>query len=436
MSGEKIGKVLKVNVPEFMQGMKHLDEYLDVAADIMGDVHTGIDELKTIKNYGECDAGMVDINLAEMGFEVPVNIKLSVKRKVLRDLAEIHLRGGTNDGLEHLLRIVGLDSELNRGWLLNSDMMRSGWNRDYFTRDTVRYTSNDRIYMDLLYGDVVEEDGGSFFKGHSYWDTDKEQETALIPIVGEVYDVNGTLGEDNVEATPYLIIRFEDDDIFLVDDVESVDPDTGRVFPYTVNERFTLLEDIIQFFLVGEYRPTTMRIIVEAKLLQMVESVAIAEKFKIQTIDIATAPHIDRYTIGDKMINKSTLSPLISVVGDPRIIVGTPTPIYSRWWGVALKVGIDNNTGIRMVESWSGLATAHHADQYAADILVPLLGEAEISTSGLPPHTLVGITEANVEVPINDGTIPTVYKAIKVRLTTTPTSKHMFTITRKRRDDE
>ena len=64
-----------------------------------------------------------------------------------------------------------------------------------------------------------------------------------------------------------------------------------------------------------------------------------------------------------------------------------------------------------------------------------MLGESSIDTTDLPPHELIGITERNVEETITNGNIPTVYKAIKIVPTDVPIGKHIFTITRKRRDE-
>lgn len=437
MSSKKIGDILKVNVPEFMQGMKHLDEYLEASGELLDDVRQDIDGLKKIKNYRESDVGLVDINLSELGFEVPVNIKVSVKRQVLRDLAEIHLRGGTEDGIRHLLRMVGIDAEMSRGWLLNPKMMREGWYRDYFTRETTRYSSNDRIYMDLLYGDVIDEDTGTMFEGYTYWDIDKEEKTGRLPIVGEVYDAVGTLGEDNVESTPYLIIRFEDDEIFLVDDKESIDPETGKVFPYTVNERFTLLTEIIQFFLVGEYRPTTMRIIVEAKLLDLEDSMNIAEKFKLQTTDSNRAPYADGVFIDEQLSSRSVATVGDTPIGDARIAIGRPSPIYSRWWGVDLKVGRNVDAPVR--ETWSQQTFQIHLDANSSMFNVPLLGECTINMES-ETFATVGVTgtleDGSAVDIVSAGDIPVDVVQISVNTKVVPVGQRFITINRKVRDDQ
>lgn len=429
MSKKDIGSILKVNIPEFIQGMKHLDEYLEVSGEVFDDISDEIDTLRDLKHYRKTYDGMVDINLSELGFDVPVNLKMSIKRQILRDLSEIHLRGGTEDGIKQLLRLVGIEAEMTKGWLLNPKMMREGWHRDYFTREETRYSSNDRIYMDLLYGEVVDEEDGTFFEGYSYWDINKETKTDRIPIVGEVYDTVGTLGEDNVEATPYLIIRFEDDEIFLVDDEESVDPETGKVFPYTVNERFTLLEQIIQFFLVGAYRPTTMRIIVEAKLLDLEDSMAVAEKFTLKTSDVNREPHIDGVGISEIVNIKSTTTVDEINIGDSRIYIGQPSPLIDRWWGVNLKVG--NNTEVPVIETWDNLLTHIHMDELTKEVEVPLLGECSLVKNGTDID-VIGIDEGGNEIELQDGAIPD--NIVKLSLTTDYNEQQFITIHRKVRN--
>lgn len=434
MSNVKLGKILKANIPEFMQGMKNLEEYLDTSAEVLGDVLDGINDLQHIKSYDKTKDNMVDINLHELGFEVPVNVKLSIKRQVLRDLAQVHLRGATEDGIAHLLRIAEIEPAIHKGWLLNPDMAKKGWHRDYFTRDTNRYTPNDRVYMDFLYGDTVEHPEGTFFEGYEYWDVDKEEKTERIPIVGEVYDFDGSLGEDTIAATPYIIIRFEDDDVFLVENEESVDPVSGRTFPYTINERFELLEDIVQFFLIGKYRATTMRIIIEAKLVDVHETLTIAERFKLHVRDLNDGVNNDGLDIYDDLKFTSSTTVDMDKIGDPRIFIGQPTPIHSRWWGVNIKVGA--NTGdIELIEKWKTLKTTHHIDSLSPQIVLPLLGDMNVSSIGLPPSAKMYIVNeiTNAETPFTGGWIPEGYNRLRVAIAS-PAAKYTFVIDRRDRN--
>lgn len=430
MSGDKIGSILKVNIPEFMQGLEHLDEFLDVSGEVFDDIRSGIDDLRYIKRHDKCQDGMVDINLHELGFVLPVNIELSVKRQVLRDLANIHLRGATEDGIKHLLRVIGIEPTMNKGWLPNPKMVRNGWYRDYFTRDEYRYYPDERVRMDFLYGDTVDTDNGTFFEGYSYWDIDQEEKTKLLPISGEVYTTAGSNGVDNVEATPYLIVRFKDDSIFRVDDVESVDPDTGQVFLYSVNERFILLEEIIRFFLLGDNRSTTMRIIVEGNVLSLNDDMSVAEQFKFQLKDTSPLKNKDTVAVNEEYENDSTVDVEVSEVGDNRIFVGTPMPLYSRWWATTLTVGAPI-TKRAVLEAWDTLETTHHIDTLTPVVKIPLLGECNIDTHLLPPHKVVGIYDNGVREEITEnGRIGIDYRWVEVSLNSPPIGKHAFIIKR------
>lgn len=432
----KIGDILKVNVPEFLQGMKELDEYLEVCGEVMDDAHSGIRALADIKHYGRSEDGLVELNLREMGFDVPANVKLGIKRQILRDVAQIHLRRGTEDAIMHLLRIVGVSADSSKGWLLNPDMAKKGYKQDFFTRQKKRFDPNDRTYIDFLYGDVVDTEDGSFFEGYSYWDVDKERSTGLIPIYGEIYEHTGTLGTDTVGSTPYMTIRFsdEDDSLFLVEDEEYIDPETGEVFEYTVDERFTLLEDIIRFFLIGEYRPTTMRIIIEAKIVSLDDTLYIGELYKKTIIDTTDPRYSDRLTVGDSYTIDNVIDGFDAqdtTVGSGKLLIGLPTPLRDRWMGVELQIGQTTGGQMRIIDYWDELETLHHLDQYTKVLTVPLFGDGEIDLVGLTGVTVMGDRYDGASVPISSGSLPPDLKS--VTLTTPQETKQTFTMRRLRR---
>lgn len=430
---EKIGNILKVNIPEFMQGLKNLDEYLDTAGEVLDDLKSDIDSLRNIKHYDKCRPEMVDINLHELGFEVPVNINLSIRRQVLRDLAEIHLRGSTEDGIKQLLRIIGITPTIHKGWLPNPEMVRNGWYRDYFTREEYRYTPDKRVRLDLLYGETTDTDDGTFFEGYSYWDIRKEHKTKLLPISGEIYDAS-TSEIDNVESTPYIIVRFDDDDLFFIDDESSIDPDTGIEYPFTVSEKFLLLEDIIMFFLVGKYRSTTLRIIVEANILDIHDEMSMSEKFELQVKDRDPLTNREYASIvSDVMTNESTVEIGDILIGDPHIFIGSPTSLYSRWWCVPLYIG--TNPAQRIQEHWGELETVQWVDTHNPIVKIPLLGEVNLDTSDLPPHTVKGIYEDGTDEIISNGRIDRKFREITVSLSDPNDLPSFFTTKRIERYD-
>ena len=424
----KIGEILKLNIPEFIQGLKNLDEYLEVSGEIFDDLSDGIDKLKTIKHHGDCDDGYVDINLKELGFRIPVNINMSVKRQVLRDVTEMHIRRGTEDSVTILMRLIGIESKINKGWLMNPTRLRRGWWDIYNTDLTSRYTATDRMYLDLYYGETIEKEEGVYFRGYEYWDTLEEAPTKLLPIAGEEYDVVGSLGHDFVEATPYMVIRLEDSDLFLVDDKESIDPDTGEVYPYTLNEQFVLLEEIIEFFLIGAYRPTTMRIIVEGVALDASDEFNITEKFRLNTVskipplNVSSCAEVcDNFT-QSFAANKSGFN-----VGMRMMSIGQPCPVESRWWSMVLTVGQTSSTIVR--ETWDALETNHVVDQLTPITLVPLLGEATIENISVPNIQVYGVANG-VETLIPLGYINPLYEMVKVTSSTPVIGKYMFKIKR------
>lgn len=257
----EVGEVLKRNLPEYLQGRDNLDSYLEACSEILGYAKKEIHDFRNHKDYEKATGEMVTKNLDELGFDIPEGIRLDVKRQILRDVMEIHKRRGTEDGIRQSLRILGLDSDVRQGWAVNADRMREGWVTTVPEYTERTFTGGEMMYLDLLYGDVVDDAEGAKFVGYQYWDTQKVRPTPPMAIIGETY-VDGFTSQHTAEATPYVVVEFVDDGVFLVNDTESVDPETGETFPYTVSERFELLEDVVRFFIKGKYRPTTMRVIV------------------------------------------------------------------------------------------------------------------------------------------------------------------------------
>lgn len=311
----EVGDILKRNLPEYLQGRENLDSYLEAAAVILGEAKEKIRGFSRHKDYDQAEAYMVDLNLSELGFDLPQKIHLPVKRQILRDVMEIHKRRGTEDGIRQSLRILGLDSEIRQGWALNAEGMRRGLVTDLVDYTERTFEGNETIYMDLLYGDVVDEEDGTKFIGHQYWDVGKEYPTDKLSIVGETY-TGGFVSPHTVEATPYVVVEFDNDGIFLVDDEESTDPETGEKFPYTVSERFELLEDVIRYFIKGKYRPTTVRVIVVSMAMAETDTITYSEKIRV-TINEGWSDLTD---LEDSFsVEESFFSDQATTLGDTRI---------------------------------------------------------------------------------------------------------------------
>lgn len=428
---DEVAKILKGNLPEYLQGRENLDAYLGACATILGGAKVKISEFKFHKDYENSEPYMVDMNLNELGFEIPQNVKLSVKRQILRDVMEIHKRRGTEDGIKQSMRFLGLDSVVQKGWAKNADELREG--KSAFTGEL--FTPSDTIYTDLLYGNVIDDADGTKFIGYQHWDSTRLYPSTPLSIVGEAYE-NGFTTKDSVESTPYVVIDFKDDGIFLVDGAESTDPITGEVFPFTVSERFELLEDIIKFFIKGKYRPTTIRVIAVTTTMSKDDRIVFNEKL---TLDYGASAVTD-LNLYDEVVGEETFTINYLYTNDQATTIGTSQRMTTdgvyidpyKVSSMTTNSAVGDVVGLRDHGAYSTVIQIISASTY-----IPILGIATISYKNTGGATATITYRLNGSVVTtgtvtNGSTISVVnnyrYDAITVTFAAAPT-KHTLAIT-------
>lgn len=268
---------LKKNIPEFQQGNPSLDSYLDAAGDFLNGIKEAIEHFDYSHDYEQGEEYNIEYSLRGQGLDIPRALPLEIKRFIVRDLQEILIKNGTEDSLKHSLRLIGFNAEIRRGWLPSPRNMRKGFIKDPVTGEMRRYDVNKYVYTEMLYGTEKVTEDGVFFDGYRYNDTFQEDVIENLPILGETYKTFPA-NDVAVSKTPYIIVRFEEGD-FNVTVEDYVDPETGETYTYSSDEEFRLVNEVIQYFISGQQRPSTIRVIIIVSLQPFEDEFSVEEDY-------------------------------------------------------------------------------------------------------------------------------------------------------------
>lgn len=373
-----ISDILKKNIPEFQQGSSSLDGYLEAAGEFLDGTKEAIVGLDNVYDYKKATDFFLENSLADRGFRIPSRVKNSEKRRVLRDMSEIHRKNGTLDGILHAIRLAGLTPELRVGWIPSPDYIKRGLIRDPETLEVRRYDVNRYVYTEMLYGDVVVTDNGVFFEGYRYIDSLKENKIGPLPILGERYTV---VPENpvSVQKSPYVIVRFDEGEKTLVTD-PIIDPVTGEVYEYSTSEEFELINEVLRYFLVENNRPTTLRVIIIVSMLPFVENLQVVEEFSIEDTyhDDGGDIHEESLVVDSSFVGAGTVTVGDLNVGDLHI-VGGPSPYATRFSYINLGVGNSADTYPEIYDITTLVATTFVNEDN--DLRIPMRGKTDISFS-------------------------------------------------------
>jgi hypothetical protein len=273
---------LKNKIPEFQQIDSPLTGYLDAAGGFLDEMKEAITQFDYHRDWRKGSELSVDMTTKQRGFDLPSNMAYEAKRVFLRDIAEVIKRNGTEDGLIHALKMIGYNADVRPAWIPCAERLEEGYLVDIVSGIEKYYELDRRTYRDFLYGEAVVTENGVYFEGHKYIDDALEQNKVTgIPISGEIYD---EFAPNNISVTksPYVAIRLKNGD-FNVDVREYTNPITGKVYSYSADEEFKLVNDIIEYFIKSGYRATTIRSILIAFLQQFDDILTISDTFNDNT---------------------------------------------------------------------------------------------------------------------------------------------------------
>lgn len=338
-----IANYLKRCIPEFQQTDSNLSRYLDVSGEFLGEMKEAIEQFDNHKDWRKGSELSVDMTIKQRGFTLPSNMQYEAKRVFLRDIAEIIKRNGTEEGLIHALKMVGYIAEVRSAWIPCVERLEEGYLVDIETGEEKYYELDREVYQDLLYGEEVVTENGVYFSGYRYYDDAlKISKLENIPIAGENYEEYQPHNR-SVTKSPYSIIRLKDGD-FKVDVQEYTNPITGKVYRYSTDEEFTLVNEILEFFIKNGYRATTIRAIIVAFLQQFDDTFYISENFIELTEYVPDG--------GDDFIEvlgfseKSKKTGTVFVLGDigTDMVTGTEIP-YASPLSIIRPLAIGTNNG-------------------------------------------------------------------------------------------
>lgn len=370
--------ILKRNVPEYQQDSVTLDSYLEAAGEFLDGTKEAIVHFDYAKDYEKSTDFQLSNSLLDRGLTLPTRLNPDMKRRLMRDVAEIYGKNGTTDALIHAIRAIGAIPELRIGWIFGPKEMRDGFKIDPVTKEKTRYDITRFVYTDMLYGGEVVTDDGVFFEGYLYEDPFKENKLGPFPILGEQYD---SIPASNipVEKTPYVVVRFEEGNLTLVTD-PVIDPDSGEVFEYSATEQFQLIDEVLRYFLVENNRPTTIRIIVIVVLQPEDEELLVSD----ETTDEHTYHDDggDVHTDGVTLSHTESASARVNItelsVGDLGII-GAPSPYASRFSAIEHIIG-DDRMFVPEIYTWNEvIASTYDIKSSGSPIKIPMRGETDIS---------------------------------------------------------
>jgi len=333
---------LKKTIPEYQQGNQSLDSYLDSAGDFLNGIAEAIEHFDFSHDYEKGEAYNIENSLLGRGVNAPRALPTDVKRLILRDLQEILLKNGTEDALVHSLRLIGFNAEIRRGWLPSPRSMKKGFIKDPETGEMRRYDIDKYVYTELLYGTEEVTEDGVFFNGYRYDDTFQENIIEGLPILGETYK---TFPDSDVAVskTPYVIVRFDEGD-FNVSVESYVDPETGEEYTYSSDEEFRLVNEVIDYFIRGQFRPTTIRVIIIVSLQPFFEEMELEETYEEE--HIYSPDGGDEYdetvgTLAESAAVLATVDVNDTSVGTP-LLIGMETP-YDNQLSIiqAINIGTD-----------------------------------------------------------------------------------------------
>lgn len=356
-----IKNYLKTSIPEFQQDQLYLESYLDAAGNFFEDIKEAIEHFDFSHDYKRGEFYNIENSLRDRGIRLPVGLPEDTRRRMLRDLAEILIKNGTEDGLVHAFRLIGFNAEILEGWAIRPDSLRRGFydsaidgnydqietpligsgealvgnqvpliGNDFYSNNgsstLERYDLNTLVYTRLLYGNESVTDDGVFFEGYKYQDRYKRNLITDLPIVGEYYKEIPSKSA-YVSKTPYHVVRFGEDG-FNISVASYVDPDTGIEYAYSIDEGYRLVTSLIEYFTRKVFRPTTVRSIIIVALQEIIEEITITDEYE-EVFNEDDVSSTEDQLIEDILDMQGCLD-VAPVIGTP-LLIGKESPFASQF---------------------------------------------------------------------------------------------------------
>lgn len=260
---KKVQEQFRDNIPAALRNNDLILNYAEAIGEVFDEIRQDINYKAYETDYAKSRFHTFDDVTANIGLRLSPFLKEQVTRRIVRDMPNIYTRLGTRGSLEWALKTLGYRSfQIDEVWVPNPDLVRKGYYRGLFSHDEPRrYDIKPQSYTDFVVGEEYVTDQGTFFKGHSYIDFEKNDTISGVPIYGEGYSTyTGLTFKDMVSKTPYIIVRLYDTPLY--DEViTDIDPTTGVSIELTVQEKQKVVSDMIRYLIQNLQRTATTSII-------------------------------------------------------------------------------------------------------------------------------------------------------------------------------
>ena len=263
-------EILKERIPEAFQDDEQLLRYLETAGELFDEYVKTIEGFDHYRDFTGNDLKRLRQLAIDFGMLFPRNLNEETQRRIIRDIHDIYSRVGVKRFTDWVFRIIGWDITIEHAWLPNPDLYDPSiadiHNLDQYGRSTDLTITNfyEADYRAFYIGEsYVAPDGNVYFSGRKFFD--KENTIDQLEIVGEDYDVlTKYRTSDKMGATPYVFVRVEEENYsnFLTSYVYQ---ETGEVFKYNRVEQFAVIENILNYYVFDQFRPTNVRVVIIVK---------------------------------------------------------------------------------------------------------------------------------------------------------------------------
>lgn len=256
-------------LPEAYQDNPEMIAYLEAAGELFDEFTKSIVDFDTYRDPATIRSDRIKDLAYQVGMNFPRNIDEMSRRKIMRDIHSLYSRVGVKKFSEWLFRLLDWDASVELAWLPNPQHYDPSI-ADIHSIDApppkkspdFRKADHRIFYIGESY---IETDGSVYFRGRTFFDEADTITIDKLEIVGEEYDIESKERTiENVSATPYIYINVRSDEYGILP-TSYVYDSTGDTFEFGSKEQFEVVQNIINFFIYDEFRPSHVKVVVMMK---------------------------------------------------------------------------------------------------------------------------------------------------------------------------
>jgi hypothetical protein len=257
-------------VPESYQHHEGVIDYLSVAGELFDEYQAAIVNMDSYRDFNDVDSRRIRQLAIDFGMNFPRNINEETQRNIIRDIHDIYSRVGIKRFTDWVFRLIGWEIDVQEAWLPNPNQYDPSI-ADIHKLDSYGKPSDVTItdfysadYRAFYIGEsYVADDGNVYFRGRRFFD--KTISIDQLEIVGEHYDeMTKVRTEDKVGSTPYIFVNVKEENYTNFLNSYVYQP-TGEIYGFNPLEQFTIIENILNYFVYDSFRPSHVRVVIIVK---------------------------------------------------------------------------------------------------------------------------------------------------------------------------